>query len=191
MVRLWDTAAQYPLFESIQGGTIHQWLWKAVPLSLYCLGRSACRLKFWHKGQGTMLCDLQLRSSKGDIATRPFTILYIIIALHLVLLSANGCHCKVFSINVTLLVCRQSFITNRADRLCTLSTFWMLTLVNGSQTVHAYSSNWSYQCCVAYSLCSLWTVLQVSLNKGPGRVGFFGYVFNVCVPVDGFVDGYS
>jgi len=31
MVRLWDTAAQYPLLESIQGGTIHQWLWKAVP----------------------------------------------------------------------------------------------------------------------------------------------------------------
>ena len=31
-MRLWDTAAQYPLLESIQGGTIHQWLWnwKAV-----------------------------------------------------------------------------------------------------------------------------------------------------------------
>jgi hypothetical protein len=31
MVGLWDTTAQYPLLESIQGGTIHQWLWKAVP----------------------------------------------------------------------------------------------------------------------------------------------------------------
>ena len=34
-------------------------------------------------------------------------------------------------------------------------------------------------------------MLQVSLNKGPGRVGLFANVFNVCVPVDGFVDGYS
>jgi hypothetical protein len=32
---------------------------------------------------------------------------------------------------------------------------------------------------------------EVSLNKGPGRVGLFVNVFNVCVPVDGFVDGYS
>ena len=38
--------------------------------------------------------------------------------------------------------------------------------------------------CSIYSLWSLWTVLQVSLNKGPGRVGLFGNVFNVCVPVD-------
>jgi hypothetical protein len=29
-------------------------------------------------------------------------------------------------------------------------------------------------------------VLQVSLNKGPGRVDLFGYVFDVCVPVDDF-----
>ena len=31
MVQLWDAAGQYPLLESIQRGTIHQWLWKAVP----------------------------------------------------------------------------------------------------------------------------------------------------------------
>ena len=52
-------------------------------------------------------------------------------------------------------------------------------LVNGSQTVHAYSRR-----CVAYNLCSLLTVLQVSLNEGPGRVGLFGYVFNGHVLVD-------
>jgi hypothetical protein len=73
-----------------------------------------------------------------------------------------------------------------------ISTFWMLTLVNGSQTVHAYSSNClTIALCSIYSLCTLWAVLQVSLNKGPGRVGLFVNVFNVCVPVDGFVDGYS
>jgi hypothetical protein len=31
---------------------------------------------------------------------------------------------------------------------------------------------------VAYSFFSLWTVLQVSLNKGPGRVGLFTNVMN-------------
>ena len=45
--------------------------------------------------------------------------------------------------------------------------------------------------CSIYSLCTLWAVLQVSLNKGPGRVGLFANVFNVCVPVDGYMDGYS
>jgi hypothetical protein len=44
---------------------------------------------------------------------------------------------------------------------------------------------------VAYSFCSLWTVLQVSLNKGPGRVGLFTNVFNMRVPVDGLVDCYA
>ena len=45
-------------------------------------------------------------SSNGGIATGPFTILYIITALHLVLLSDISCHCSVFNIDVTLLVCR-------------------------------------------------------------------------------------
>jgi len=37
-------------------------------------------------------------NSIGGIATRPFTILYTTTALHLLLLSANGYHCGVFSI---------------------------------------------------------------------------------------------
>ena len=57
MVQLWYTAAQYPLLESIQGGTLHQWLWKAVPyLYTVRLGRrNVCRLKFWRVGQGLSL----------------------------------------------------------------------------------------------------------------------------------------
>ena len=44
-------------------------------------------------------------SSVGGIATRPFTILYIIVAFILALLSAKVGHCRVCSIDVTLLVC--------------------------------------------------------------------------------------
>jgi hypothetical protein len=31
MMQYCTSADQYPLLESIQEGTIHQWLWKAVP----------------------------------------------------------------------------------------------------------------------------------------------------------------
>jgi len=31
MVRLWDTAAQYPLLENMHGCIINKWLWKADP----------------------------------------------------------------------------------------------------------------------------------------------------------------
>jgi hypothetical protein len=31
-------------------------------------------------------------------------------------------------------------------------------------------------------------VLQISFSKGPDRVGLFGYIFNVRVPVDGLVN---
>jgi hypothetical protein len=49
--RFSDTAAHYvyPLLESIQEGTIHQWLWKAAlyPYTVLCIRRrNACRLKF-------------------------------------------------------------------------------------------------------------------------------------------------
>jgi hypothetical protein len=40
-------------------------------------------------------------SSVGGIATRPFTILYIIVAFILALLSAKVGHCRVCSIDVT------------------------------------------------------------------------------------------
>jgi len=50
--------------------------------------------------------DDVVSSSSGGIVTGSFTILYIITALHLVLLSAISCHCSVFNIDVTLLVCR-------------------------------------------------------------------------------------
>ena len=43
-------------------------------------------------------------SSVGGIATRPFTILYIIVAFILALLSVKVGHCRVCSIDVTLLV---------------------------------------------------------------------------------------
>ena len=45
------------------------------------------------------------------------------------------------------------------------------------------------QAMVLLALCSiqlLFFVDRVSLNKGPGRVDLFGYVFDVCVPVDDF-----
>ena len=57
-------------------------------------------------GTRNLATDDVVCSSSGGIATRPFTIMYIIIALHIVLLAANGYHCSVFSIVVTLLVCR-------------------------------------------------------------------------------------
>jgi hypothetical protein len=49
--RFSDTAAHYVylLLESIQEGTIHQWLWKAAlyPYTVLCIRRrNACRLKF-------------------------------------------------------------------------------------------------------------------------------------------------
>ena len=44
-------------------------------------------------------------SSVGGVATRPFTILYIIVAFILALLSAKVGHCRICSIDVTLLVC--------------------------------------------------------------------------------------
>jgi hypothetical protein len=54
-----------------------------------------------------------------------------------------------------------------------------LTLVNGSQTIHAYSSNGLTRLCSIHPLFFV-TVQQVSLNKGPGRVGLLCYVFNAC-----------
>ena len=154
-------------------------------ISLYFLGRmNACMLKFWHMEQGIRLYDLQLRMmqyvAQAVVLLRRH--LLFCTSLQLCILSFSRlmvATVRVFSIDVKLLVCRQSFITNQADRLCALSNFWMLTLVNGSQTIHAYSSNGLTRLCSIHPLFFV-TVQQVSLNKGPGRVGLLCYVFNAC-----------
>ena len=56
----------------------------------------------WPLAMGDVVC-----SSSGGFTTRSFTIIYIITAVHVVLLSDNSCHCSVFSIiDVTLLLYR-------------------------------------------------------------------------------------
>ena len=68
--------------EVLAYGTMNRAMWPLATDDVVCTGSSS---------GGTS-------SSFFCIATRPFTILYIITALHLVHLSANGCHCSVFSI---------------------------------------------------------------------------------------------
>ena len=45
MVRLCDAAAQFPLLESIQGGTIHQWWWKLFHI-LILSGKKECLYRY-------------------------------------------------------------------------------------------------------------------------------------------------
>ena len=73
----------YPNTIKISRGAIHQWLWKVVPYPYIVMEEgmpTGCR-------SGTL--DKESRyatycvcSASRDIATRPFTILYIITALH-------------------------------------------------------------------------------------------------------------
>ena len=73
------------------------------------------------------------------MSTKPCTIRYIIMTLYWALRSCSGAQFSSFSIGVTLVVCLKSLYTNRADRLCTASSLFMLSLVWGSQIVQAYS----------------------------------------------------
>ena len=74
-----------------------KWLWKAVPYP-YTVWEEGMPLGWssdiWdNESMWPLATDDAVYSSNGGIATRPFTILYSITALDLVLLSANGCHC--------------------------------------------------------------------------------------------------
>ena len=60
-------------------------------------------------------------------------------------------------------------VTKRAARLCTCSTAWMLRAEAGSYTVAAYSS-WSNKRLVTDLLDVVWATVDVSLEKGSGRV---------------------
>ena len=63
-------------------------------------------LAYWTRNRTMAMGDV-VCSSSGGFATRSFTIMYIITAAHVVLLSDDSCHCSVFSIiDVTLLLYR-------------------------------------------------------------------------------------
>ena len=138
MMQYCTSAAQYPLLESIQEGTIHQCLWKAVPYpySVWEEGMPVGSCSgTWDKESSYVTssygwCSIQLKKWYYYEA-----IYYSVHHYSFCILSFSRlmvCHCSVFSIDVTLLVCWWSFITNSAG-LCILSNFWMLALVNGSQ----------------------------------------------------------
>ena len=82
-----------------------------------CLGRrSVYIVAFWHTGLNLAVWPLavvvDVCSSVGGIAIRPITILYIIVAFILALPSAKVGHCRVCSIDVTLL----RFVGNCSSR---------------------------------------------------------------------------
>ena len=61
----------------------------------------------WNRTMWPLAMGDVVFSSSGGFASRSFTIMYIITAVHVVLLPENGCHCSVFSIiDVTLLLYR-------------------------------------------------------------------------------------
>ena len=91
-----------------------------------------------------MLCPLVMasvgmRNCSGGISTRLFTILNSKIVLIRALLSLSSSQPSCDIMLVTLLVCRQLFMTNLAPLRWTLSSALMFLWVGGSQIAAAYS----------------------------------------------------
>ena len=107
-MRLWDVTSEHPCLkvsrEVLSTNGCGRPFQIRIVFGKECLyscvlGYGTMNLAVW-----PLFVVVDVCSSVGDIATRSFTILYIIVAFSMVLLSAKVGHCRVCSIDVTLLV---------------------------------------------------------------------------------------